>query len=289
MKQTGLILEGGGMRGLYTCGVLDCFLDHDIQFPYIIGVSAGACNAVSYISGQKGRNLEVNTAFVNDWRYMSFRNLLREKSYFGMKFIFEDIPNRYIPFDYNAFQKSACDLLVVTTDCDTGKPYYFDKGAFKENFDVLKATSSLPLISPIMPLKGIKHLDGGIVEPIPIKKSIKDGNLKNVVILTRSESYRKSPEKMMSALKFKYAKYPKLVERMNIRHQEYNDTLDLLQDLEAKGDVFIIRPRREVDVDRLEKNVAKLKNLYTQGYEDTQNVLKDLYVFLERNLDNEKI
>lgn len=280
MFQAGLVLEGGGMRGLYTCGVLDFFIDQGIEFQYVIGVSAGACNAVSYLAGQRGRNFEVNTAFVKDWRYMSIRNLIREKSYFGMDFIFNEIPNKHVIFDYAAFNRSKTDFVVVTTECETGKPYYFTKDAFKDNFDVLKATSSLPMLSPMVKLEGKWHLDGGLVAPIPLSKSRQDGNAKNVVILTRDQNYKKSPQKLIGAAKIKYRNFPNLVRGLEHRHLAYNATLEEIDHLEKEGQVFVIRPGEEVAVDRLEKDTVKLKALYQQGYEDAKRQHEALLAFL---------
>jgi predicted patatin/cPLA2 family phospholipase len=269
------------MRGLYTCGVLDGLLTQQMMFPYIIGVSAGACNAVSYIAGQKGRNFTVNTAYVNDWRYMSLRNLLREKSYFGMAFIFDEIPNQHVPFDYRAFDDADCRFVVGTTDCHTGAPAYFVKDDFKHGFDILKASSSLPMISPMVEIDGMALLDGGIVDPIPLEKSIADGNRKHVVVLTRDAAYRKKPQSFKRLISIRYRHYPKLVEGMLKRHEKYNQTLALIDRMAAEGSVYVIRPETLVEVDRLEKDVDKLTALYQQGCDDFSRQLPALKAFLE--------
>ncbi|MBI6871831.1 patatin-like phospholipase family protein [Clostridium aciditolerans] len=281
MNNIGLVLEGGGMRGLYTCGVLEYFMEKDLYFNYIIGVSAGASNAASYISKQKGRNIKVNTGFLKDWRYMSFRSLVLKKSFFGMDFIFKDIPDKYVEFDYETFHNAPCEFLVGVTDCKTGKPLYFNKKDIRsEGFDVLRASCSLPLMSPIVNLKGYELLDGGISDSIPITKSIKDGNDKNIIILTRNKDYRKSPLKFANLIKMKYKKYPLLIETMMNRHKKYNDTLDYIERLEEEGKAIVIRASKELKVDRLEKDPVKLQELFQNGYEDAQNAYKRIMEFI---------
>lgn len=271
MGKVGLVLEGGGMRGLYTCGVLEFFMEKSLMFPYIVGVSAGACNAVSYITGQKGRNEKVNIEYVRDWRYMSLRNLLRTRSLFGMDFIFDEIPNKRVLFDYEAFEQSETELLVTATDCRTGKPVYFTKSEIGDRFEALRASASLPLIAPIVHYKGFELLDGGIADSIPIRKSIEDGNDKNVIVLTRNREYRKEPMKNTWLIRRAYHKYPELVEAVLQRYQNYNDTLDYIEQLEQEGRAVVIRPSMQLEVDRLEKNPEKLKRLLSVGYEDAKN------------------
>lgn len=275
-----MVLEGGGMRGLYTCGVLELFLEKDLYFKYIIGVSAGACNAASYISKQKGRNIKVNTGFLKDWRYMSLRNLIFEKSFFGMDFIFKEIPNKLVPFDYETFFNSQCEFLVGATDCKTGKAVYFNKDDLREGFDPLRASSSLPLISPIVNFKGYKLLDGGLADSIPIAKSIEDGNDKNIVILTRNKGYLKSPVRFGKIIKLKYKNYPLLIESIMNRYQKYNETLDYIEKLEEKGEAMVIRPSGKIKVDRLERNSAKLHELFKNGYEDAENSYERIQEFM---------
>jgi predicted patatin/cPLA2 family phospholipase len=286
MKNTGLVLEGGGMRGTYTCGVLEYFMDKELYFNYIVGVSAGACNAVSYISKQKGRNEKISIGYVNDWRYMSFRNLIKNKSYFGMDFIFEEIPNKYVAFDYETFEKSQSKFVVGVTDCVTGKPMYLNKEDINNGFHGLRATASLPLISPIVRFKGKELLDGGIAAPIPIYKSIEDGNKKHIVVLTRNKEYRKTPMSYPGLMKIKYKKYPNLVNAMIDRHNVYNKTLEFLEEQEKAGKVLIIRPTKEVNVSRTEKDPEKLRELFKDGYEDAKRMHDKIVKFL--NLETAK-
>lgn len=271
MNNVGLVLEGGGMRGVYTCGVLEFFLDNELYFNYTIGVSAGACNAATYISRQKGRNEKVTIHFSNDKRYMGIRNLIREKSYFGMNFIFNEIPNSLVPFDLETFKKSDCKFLIGVTDCNTGKPLYLNKEDVDNTYDALRATASLPLISPIVNFKGYKLLDGGISDPIPIRKSIEDGNEKNIIVLTRHKEYRKTPNNIGKLLKLKYNNYPHLIKAIENRYKYYNDTLDFIEKLEKDGKAIVIRPTAKLEIDRFEKSSEKLHKVYKEGYRDVES------------------
>lgn len=279
-SNVGLVLEGGGMRGVYTCGVLEYFMERNLYFNYVIGVSAGACNAVSYISKQKGRNKKVNIDYVKDYRYMSIRNLIKERSFFGMNFIFDEIPNSEVPFDYEAFYKSKIRFLVGVTDCKTGKPFYFEKEDINDKFYPLRASASLPMISPILNIKGGEYLDGGISDSIPILKSIKDGNNKNIIVLTRNIEYRKNPTKFTQLIKLKYRNYPELIEAILNRHKSYNKTLDYIEKLELQGKVIVIRPSHAIKVGRLERNKEKLLQLFTNGYEDAENYYNKIKDFV---------
>ncbi|WP_407310255.1 patatin family protein [Desulfosporosinus sp. SB140] len=280
MEKIGLVLEGGGMRGLYTCGVLEWFMENDLYFKYIIGVSAGACNAVSYISKQPGRNEEVIINYVKNWRYMSLRSLFLNKSYFGMDFIFDEIPNKHVFFDFETFHNSPCNFLVGATDCQTGKPIYLSKEEMGDKFEALRASASLPMLSPIVTYKGYKLLDGGISDSIPIRKSIQDGNIKNIIVLTRNKGYRKKPGKFNKLLKLTYRHYPSLVETMLNRYKVYNKTLDLIEQLEEDGKAIIIRPSKELDVGRLEKDPRKLYGLLHNGYNDAKDVYSKMMKFV---------
>lgn len=278
MSETiGLVLEGGGMRAVYTAGVLECLMEHDVYYPYNIGVSAGACMGASYLSRQVGRNRVVNVDYVSDPRYISWGNLLKKREMFGMDFIFDEIPNRLVPFDYEAFRNSAERYVIGTTDCETGESVYYEKG--EPGFDVLpllRASSSLPFIARIVEFGGRKLLDGGLSDPIPLRKSEGDGNRRNVLILTRNESYRKSPNRMGWLARRAYGKYPELVETMLRRHDVYNETLAYIAEQERNGAAFVIRPSETLTVGRMERDPAKLGALYEQGYEDAKRLLPEL-------------
>ena len=281
MDNIGLVLEGGGMRGIYTSGVLDFLMEKDIYTPYVIGVSAGACNASSYVSKQKYRSRDVNLKYINDPRYIGIKNLILEKSIFSIKFLYDEVPNKLEPFDYEEFKKSNQTFMIVATNCKTGEPEYFEKNQCKDILKVIRASSSLPLVTPIVNLDGEPYLDGGISDSIPIKKAMEDGYTKNIVVLTRIKGYRKEPIKHKRIIKFKYKKYPKLVNKIFNRYKEYNETLDYIEDLEKRGQIIIIRPSKDLKVDRLEKNVDKLEALYNLGYNDAKQAYDHIKIMLK--------
>ncbi|MDZ7547927.1 patatin-like phospholipase family protein [Clostridium perfringens] len=280
MESTSLILEGGGMRGAYTAGVLDLLLDKEIDIKYCIGVSAGACNCVSYISKQHKRNYRVNINYVNDKRYLSFNNLIKTGSAFGMDMLFDIIPNQLEPFDYEKFKSSGVKFLVGATNCETGKPEFYNIKDVSDGYDALKASISLPLVAKIIEFDNKKLLDGGIAAPIPIQKAIDDGIEKHVVILTQHKGYTKSKTKMMSIIKRKYKKHPALIDVMENRYRIYNDTLEKLDKLEQEGKCFVIRPSSPLDVSRFERNKDKLEAIYNKGYEDAEKLSEELIKFL---------
>lgn len=278
MQNVGLVLEGGGMRGLYTAGALEFFLEQGIEFGYVIGVSAGACNAASYISRQKGRNKVVNTAFLKDWRFAGLRNFIIKGSLFGMDFIFDEIPNKLVPFDYETFYKSPVNFKMVATDCNTGLPVYFDKTDLDRQLTVLRASSSLPLVSPMVDYRGLSLLDGGIADPVPIHRAVSDGCPVNVIVLTRNSGYKKDPVSFPEILlyKAKYRQYPRLVRTIMNKHIIYNQAMDYIWDLEQKGQAVVIRPTRKLAVNRYEKNVGRLLDLHGQGYADAAASFKSI-------------
>ncbi|MBU5485623.1 patatin family protein [Clostridium sp. MSJ-11] len=270
MEKIGLVLEGGGMRGLYTAGVLDFFMEKNLYFPYVIGVSMGACNGTSYISKQIGRNKDVTIGYINDPRYISYRNFLKCKSIFGLDFMYNEIPNKLNPFDFHSFSEAKENFVVVATDCKTGEPIYFYKDDNEDILTVVKASASLPFISPIVKYKDRLLLDGGIADSIPVKKSMKDGFERNIIVLTRPKGYRKEPFKHKRLLKRVYSGYDNLIEAILDRYKHYNETLDYIEKLEEEGKVFIIRPKVGLKVGRIERNKEKLENLYKIGYEDIE-------------------
>jgi len=279
---TGLVLEGGGMRGLFTCGVLDCLLDHNKHFKYLIGVSAGATNGTSFISKQHGRTREITRKYVRDYRYMSMRSLFLTGSYFGMDFMFDAIPNKLVPFDFDRFYNEPVDYRVGVTDCITGETRYYGKADFDRKLTLLRATCSLPLISPIVWHEGIPLLDGGVSDPIPVRKALEDGCDRVVVVLTRDASYQKEPlgNGTRRFMKLRYGKYPKLQEALENRHRRYNETLGFLEELERQGKAFVIRPAQVPESDRLENDPEKLDRLYLDGMAVMTEQLSALDCFL---------
>ncbi|WP_026694035.1 patatin-like phospholipase family protein [Peribacillus kribbensis] len=281
MNQTGLVLEGGGMRGVFTAGVLRYLMDHDIYIPYVIGVSAGACNGSSYISRQKERNRTVNIDYINHPEYISLKRYLRKRELFGMDFLFDTLPNEMVPFDFEAFNSAKERFVVGTTDCHTGEPVYFEKTDKKQDMlTILRASSSLPFMAPVVSYQGKFLMDGGIADPIPVKKSEQDGNVKNVVVLTRNKGYQKSKPSFGWLLK-RYRKHPGLIRAILDRHNRYNQILSYLEGKEAKGEVLLIRPQEKLEVGRVERNPEKLLKLYEQGYKEAGSMHSELTAFLQ--------
>ena len=282
---TGLVLEGGAMRGVYTGGVLDLLMDHQLLAPYVIGVSAGACNALSYLSGQRGRNKKINIGFAQDNRYLSYRNLLRCRSLFGMEFLFHEIPDHLVPFDWPAFDANPSQLVVVATDCHTAEPVYFTKAEHRNCIiDAVQASSSMPIASQPVRLNGMLLVDGGVADPIPLQKSIDDGNERNIVVLTRPAGYRKKANRLAGMAKAFYRDCPALIQLMKTRHELYNRQLELVEQLEREGRVIVIRPSCTFQLKRLERNPEVLTALYDCGYQDAAEKLPQLRDFLKGEL-----
>lgn len=279
----GLVLEGGGMRVTYTAGALDAFLDGGIDIRYVIGVSAGANAGSNYVADQRERNHRTFVDLVPDPRYAGFSNLLRERSWFGMRFLFETLPDRLAKFDYEGFNTSPRTLVVGLTDCATGKTEYVTQRDHDPRWfvrTVLRATSSLPALSPPVPIAGRSYLDGGISDSIPLARSIADGNTRNVIILTRNEGFRKEPESLGSVIRLALRRYPAILQALTQRHVRYNDSLDHIAELERSGAAFVLRPIRPLTVSRMERDVQKLEDLYRQGYEETTRRLPALAAWL---------
>lgn len=281
IKNIGLVLEGGGMRGVYTSGVLHFLMDKELWFPYVIGVSMGACNAANYISRQKERNRIVNIKYVNDSRYFSYVRLLRKGELFGMNFIFDTIPNQLEPFDFKTFRENKSLCITAVTDCSTGEALYYEKSELGNSyFKALQASCSLPFISKPVIFNDTVLMDGGIADSIPVRKSISDGNKKNVIILTQPASYRKKPESIIRFAKKRYSAYPGLIKALESRHINYNGTIDFIEELNNQGDAFIIRPDAPLISGRIETNKSKLYKLYDQGYKDASDKYSALCSFL---------
>lgn len=263
----GLVLEGGGMRGVFTCGVLDFFMDHQITFPYAIGVSAGACNGLSFISKQRGRAKYSNIDLLAKYRYIGLKHYVKKRNIMDFDLLFHEFPDSIIPYDYDTYFASPTRFEMVTSNCLNGQAaYYEEKKDRSRVIDIAKASSSLPILCPVAYVDDTPMLDGGICDSIPVQRSIGQGYKKNVVVLTRNKGYRKA-SKDIKIPSFIYKKYPAMREALGNRNSLYNMQLDLVDELEARGDIFVIRPQKPITVDRIEKNVNKLTDLYNQGYE----------------------
>lgn len=265
-SHTGLVLEGGGMRGVFTAGVLDYFMDQNIRFPYTIGVSAGVGNGISYASGQRGRARFTNIDLLKEYNYIGLRHLLRGKGIIDLDFLFYTFPDKYYPYDYEAYFKAPERFVMVTSNCLTGKAEYFEE---KNNRDrilaICRASCSLPILCPLAYVDGVPMVDGGVCDAIPVKHAIDDGYLQNVIILTRNKGYRKK-EKDFYLPGFIYKQYPAIRNQLKLRYRYYNEVLDYIDQLEAEGRALIIRPEQPVTVGRTEKDIHKLSTFYEEGY-----------------------
>lgn len=265
-SNTGLVLEGGGMRGVFTSGVLDAFMKHEVYFPYVVAVSAGACNGLSYMSHQPRRARWSNIDMLQKYDYISLKNLIVNGSIFDPELLYERFPNEIIPFDYDAYEKNPATFEAVTTNCRTGRAMYLSERHDHHRLtQIIKASSSLPFVAQITEVDGIPMLDGGIVDSIPIVRSIDTGHHENVVVLTRNRGYRSS-EPDIKTPKFLYSEYPRLRVALSRRTEEYNKQLDLIERMEDWGEVVVIRPEKPLEVGRITEDVAKLERLYEEGF-----------------------
>lgn len=277
--KTGLVLEGGAMRGMFTAGVLDVFLENNITVDCVVGVSAGALFGVNYLSGQNGRVIRYNKRFNSDKDYMGIRPLLREGNIFSTEYAYDRVPRRLDPFDDEAFMKSGVPFYAVTTDVESGEPQYVRINSVFEQMDTLRASGSMPFVSKPVVIDGRKYLDGGISDSIPFEWLSEQGCDKLIVILTRDMEYRKKP--MNKALIKTYGlKYPKVAEKLLNRHTLYNKSVELLKEWEAAGKAFVIRPSETIDIGRIEKNPEKLQSVYDLGRSDGKAVLGALGEYL---------
>ncbi|MCL2521697.1 MAG: patatin family protein [Erysipelotrichales bacterium] len=281
-KGTALILEGGGTRGFYSSGVLDAFMEEGIMFPYIIGVSAGTANALSYVSGQKGRNRTIVEHYVGNHRYVSKRNLIKHRSLFGYDFIFKTVPKKHLFWDQEVFEETDIKLLTGAINCQTGSTVWFEKDELGDNFQATRASCSVPIVARIVEYNGLKLLDGGISDPIPIEKSIADGNTFHVIVLTQNQGYIKTAFKQKRLIKLMYRKYPALVEAIIKRHDIYNRQLALCENLERENKALIIRPLKPLSVDRTTRNIDKLLELYDEGQVEGAVAIKKLMEYLNK-------
>lgn len=265
-RNTGLVLEGGGMRGVFTSGVLDAFMKHDLYFPYVVAVSAGACNGLSYMSRQPRRARYSNIDMLRKYDYISLKRLLTQGSIFDPNILYERFPNEIVPFDYETYRENPAVYEIVTTNCLTGRAEYLtEKTDPRRLTAIVKASSSLPYVAQITEVDGVPMLDGGIVDSIPVVRAIDKGYSPNVVILTRNRGFRSS-EPDIKVPKLFYGEYPRLRVALSRRVEEYNKQLELIERMEVWGEVICIRPERPMEVDRLCRDVEKLEALYEEGF-----------------------
>lgn len=282
MQRIGLILEGGANRGIFTSGVLDFFQEKGLYLPYVAAVSVGACNAMDYISGQKGRTRECFIPGDRNMPPIHWRHLRSKRTIVNLDTVFEEYPNELLPFDYEKYFSSPTEVEYVVTNCESGKPEYLTE---KEDGDRLmtigRASSSLPFVCPVVVLDNKPYLDGGVSDPIPIRHAISKGFQKNIVILTREKGYQKKDSKTTALLGRKiYGDYPRLTKRMETRAQDYNETVGYLESLEAQGKALVIRPSR-VLAGRTDNNPAHLEAFYRQGYDIARKRWKEICDFMK--------
>lgn len=283
MIKAALVLEGGALRGMYTSGVLDTFLKNNMEFECVAGVSAGALNAMSYISKQPGRSAKINLEYCDDPRYIGRKAFIKNKGIIGYDYLFGDISENKVPFDYKAFENTNQRFVIVTTNCEKAETEYLERGNCNDLFKAAQASSSMPLASAMLEINNSFYLDGAVTTSIPVKWALEQGYEKVVVVLTRDKTYRKpmTSNKMKKLYKLAYHKYPKLIEKLNTMPERYNKLQDEIIDLEKEGKIFIIRPEKEVTVSRLEKDKEKLENLYKEGIAEAEKNLDALKEYLE--------
>lgn len=264
-KNTGLVLEGGGMRGVFTSGVLDAFMKYDLYFPYVVAVSAGACNGMSYMSRQPRRARISNIDYLSRYQYIGIRHLVTQGCIFDRKLLYDKFPNQLLPFDFDTYFKYADRFEMVTTNCLTGQAMYLAESHDRQRaLDIVRASSSLPYVSKIVNVDGIPMLDGGIADSIPVQHAIDLGHEHNVVILTRNKGWRDAGKDRK--IPYLYKNYPRLRVALSHRHKSYNEQIQLVDDLEAAGKIICIRPMRPLEVGRMEKDTEKLERLYEEGF-----------------------
>jgi predicted patatin/cPLA2 family phospholipase len=275
-NKTGLVLEGGGMRGVFTSGVLDALMKHEVYFPYVVAVSAGACNALSYMSRQIRRARWANIDMLKKYDYISLRSLIVNGSIFDPDILYNRFPNEIIPFDYDTYERNPAVFEVVTTNCSTGLAEYLsEKHDHSRLTQIVRASSSLPFVAQITEVDGTPMLDGGIVDSIPVARAMETGHPVNVVVMTRNRGFR-STERDLKFPPVIYKQYPRLRVVLSHRVEAYNQQLELVERLEDWGEAIVIRPQRPMEVDRLCRDVQKLERLYEEGFAEGEKFCRNL-------------
>lgn len=278
----GLVLEGGGMRGIFTAGVLDCMLDYKVKFPYIIGTSAGATTGLSYLSLQKGRSRYCDTDLMLIHNYIGLKPMVGGHGVIDMDFLFETFPSEYYPFDFETYRESGARFIMVASDATTGKAVYLEEYDDIVRFtNAARASCSLPIVCPMGGVDGVPMVDGGVTDSIPFERALADGCEKIVVVMTKEKGYRKDPGPIYLP-SIIYRKYPNLREALRVRNDAYNAQIDLLEKLEKEGKAFVIRPIDGCGVGRTTDNVELLDKLYDHGYKLSRDTLEAMNDFINR-------
>lgn len=283
MERKALVLEGGSLRCMFSAGVTDIMLENGLDFNGVFGVSAGALTGVNFVAGQPGRTAEVNLNYVNDKRYLGLRNLILHHSIFNFDFLFGEISETLLPFDWKKFSQSPCAFTAVSTNCLTGQPVYSEKGSCDNIFTAIRASASMPLLAPVVQVDGVPCLDGGCSVSIPYQRAMEEGYDKIVVVTTREHGYRKPlvGRPLARAYARHYRKYPQLVRAVLDTPRRYARELDEIDRLEAAGRIFVIRPPKPITISKTEKDTAKLQALYKEGRETGEKLLEVLTHYLE--------
>lgn len=282
VKKLGLVLEGGASRTFYSCGVMDCLLKEDIYADYVIGTSAGIANGVSYVSKQIERNYIIGTKYLPTKKYQGFHHLLNRKnrSYYNLEFVFNEIPNKLLPFDYETFVNYKGEVVAAVTNIETGKPEYLDVSRNDRRFMILRASCALPIMFQPIELNGKKYMDGGICDSIPVQQAIDSGCDKVIVILTQPRDYRKQFEKSLELSAKLYKKYPEFCKALYLRPENYNKSLDNIMELEKEGKVFVIAPKESLGIKRTENDGKEIERIYKLGIRDFEEAKDSLKEFL---------
>ena len=279
--RTGLILEGGAMRGMFTAGVMDVMMEQDIAFDGAVGVSAGAAFGVNYKSRQIGRAIRYNTRFCADKRYCGVGSLLTSGNIYNTEFCYNEVPRKYDPFDFAAYQANPMEFYVVCTDVQSGKAVYHRyEGDEPSGFDWIRASASMPVVSQMVEIDGCQYLDGALADSIPVRFFESKGYDRNVVILTRPRSYTMKRNELMPLIRAKYRKYPRLVATIENRHRVYNETLAYISRMERAGKLLVIRPEQALPVSRVERDPEKLREAYEIGRQTALARLDEIGAYL---------
>ena len=283
MKKVGMVLEGGGLRGLYTAGVLDTLMNNNIKIDGIIGTSAGALFGVNYYSNQKGRVLRYNKKYCNDKRYMSILSFLLTGNYINKNFAFYKMSNELDKFDNDEYIKEERNFYAVLTNIETGTPEYIKITNPIEQMEYLRATSAIPVISKIVKIDNKKYLDGGVSDSIALSKLESLDYKKIIVVETQPKDYRKTPfsKTKEKFIKLRYFRYPKLVDAIINRYKNYNKVKEKIIEKENNKEIFVIRPSRPLGIDMKCKNETKYQEIYDLGVKDTKKVLNDLKKYIK--------
>ena len=283
-QKTGLVLEGGAMRGLFSAGVLDVMMENGIEFDAAMGVSAGAVFGCNFKSGQIGRSIRYNMRFCDDPRYCSFESLRKTGDLYNVQFCYDEIPNKLDPFDKEAYQANPMPFYAVCTNIETGKAIHkrLDNGDAKD-MEYFRASASMPVVSRIVEVDGYKLLDGGITDSIPLASMERRGYPRNVVVLTQPLGFVKKKSKMLPLIRVSMRQYPNVIRAMEVRHIRYNKQTAYVREQELAGNAFVIRPPHDLGISRIENDPAELRRVYELGRKEMEERLPELREFLEKS------